>query len=136
MKKLLKAVKFTTDYDHVLNHVKSTNPHKPGSPRDALIHGIGNFEQFLWSTEPVDFDLGLIAENPQLGFGVHQGNLNRYLKKIENGSIPPAIIIGIYANGRIGLLDGNHRVVAALQAGITNLPAYIGVAPEFLESLD
>lgn len=122
--------KFYPEYDTVKNHILRSNPHKPGSPRDALTNGVGCVEDYLW-TEEVELPLDVFS-NLNLEYGLNKRNLAKYQKQIRAGSMPPAVIAIMKENLSLSLVDGCHRVTALKKEGFNSVKVYIGILPEIL----
>lgn len=124
--------KFFPDHGIVLNHIKKNNPHAPGSPRDALTHGISNVEDYLWTKE-IEISIESFC-NSNIEIGLSLRNLKKYQNKIKE-SLPPAVIALMKNDGKIYLVDGNHRVTILKKEGFQTVNAFIGILPEDLEFL-
>lgn len=125
--------KFFPDHDVVLSHIKKTNPHAPGSARDALTHGISNVEDYLWTKE-IEISVESF-NNSNIEIGLSLRNLKKYQNKIKENSFPPAVVALMKNDGKIYLVDGGHRVTAIKKEGFETVNAFIGILPEDLELL-
>lgn len=133
-KRLIKSINFQDSWSKVQNHVCQTNPHEPGSSRDALTHGISNFEYFLWSEEPIEIPIDIFS-NTQIEYGLHKRNLKKYIKMVEIGSPVPPVIVTVDEGGNFHLVDGNHRVTALSHLGEPVVLAYIGISHENMKKV-
>ncbi len=124
-----KKLTFEDSWGHVFSHVRRTNPHRPGSPRDAFRHGISGFELYLWTPSPVEIPIEDLADKkPARRVG------DRNVAAAANGPSLPAIVVTIDASGRIGLPDGAHRLDIVRRLGRATIAAYVGVHKEFVEN--
>lgn len=112
---------FEAGFSHVLSHIKSSNPHPRGSTRDALTFGVTP-SKYLWtpSTHVISIDDILEPDPCSLDFWVYAG-------RILSGSLPPAIILEMFSEGKYCVLDGNHRLTAIQKSGLKSATAYVGV---------
>lgn len=130
-KQLIKTVPFTGNADTVKAHVtKFTNT--GSSQRNALsIYGIGDFNQYLWSEEPVSIPVNALPAP----FGTEDKDVEKYSKKLDRGSAIPAIIVAIQSDGRLRVLDGQHRLAVAQKHSFSEILAYVAIKEEDLEEL-
>ena len=125
-----KGLTFYNEYEHVLNHIRNTNPYPPGHHRCALTNAVDP-AYYFWIPEPIDFYLDLVRYKDM----VVPCSTKRYQNKIKKGSMPPAIIARVRTNGSESLLDGQHRIYSAVQEGITNIKVYKGIRHDDIEEL-
>jgi ParB/Sulfiredoxin domain len=68
------------------------------------------------------------TKNPAEDPAVKVANLVTHLR--AGGEVQPIIVVGTSLNGELVLMDGNHRVASAVQAGVTDrLRFLVGTSP-------
>ena len=123
-----KSHTFAGEYEHVLSHIRATNPHPEGSRRDALTHGVYP-HKYCWTKEAVRVSLDQFQDVECVG------HVLDYRAMIRCGSLPPAIVLEMLPSGLLIILDGAHRVVSCQLEKIAELDAYIGIPRYFAARL-
>lgn len=118
-----RPLEFTSDDSHIIRHLETTCPWGAGHPRGALTHYASRGD--LWSIEPVRLALdGRWAALEDVD-APYKRSVKAFGRRLSEGSEPPAVLVQALPAGGNPVADGQHRVAAALEAGISSIRAYI-----------
>jgi hypothetical protein len=117
------------DISYYIVHLANLDSFKQ-VPQDAWGHGADVDEQDVYdvlngSWPQIRLRVQLLDLKKITGYDRQTSKraVDKYVKMLHNGSIPPPILVDGWKNGHYEFLDGGHRMQAALNSGQPTIPA-------------
>ena len=111
----------TLTAEEILNYMNRNCPWKNDKARSAYLNNFSTIDRNKhYVLKEIDISSIVVYFKPH-----SKRNLNKYIKMIKKGSLPPPIVLGNQYSNQENIKDGLHRLEAMKACGQKTIFAYV-----------